>query len=254
MLSALLPTEVFVVMLVFCRVGSAAVVLPTLGESFVNPRVRLLLVLMISIVMAPAVENKLPAMPTLLIPLLLLIITEVLIGMFIGLMMRVVFASLATAGTIMAFLTGFSNALLFNPLLNDQGSLHAVLLSMLGLMLVFVTDLHHLLFIAIADSYVMFQPGVIPVVGDMANAFARQVADSFAMGFSLASPFIVVALVYNVLLGLIARLMPQFQVFFVAMPLQIIIGLIVLFIATPAMMLWFLEYYTASVADFLLIR
>lgn len=254
MLDALLPTEVYFVILVFCRIGAAAVTLPTLGESFISPRVRLLLVLMICIILAPVVEPKLPAMPVQLLALVMLIFTEILIGSFIGIMMRIVFACLATAGTIIAFLTGFSNARLFNPLLSDQGSLHAVLLSLLGLMMVFVMDLHHLLFLALADSYTIFQPGVVPVIGDMADAMARSVARSFEVGFNLASPFVVVALAYNVLLGLMARLMPQFQVFFVAMPLQIMIGLIVLFIVTPAMMLWFISYYEETVASFLIIR
>jgi len=254
MLDALLPTEIYVVLIVFCRIGAAAVTLPTLGESFISPRVRLLLVISISIILSPVVEDRIPEMPAAIIPFAFLIFIEILIGMFIGIMMRIVFASLATAGTIIAFLTGFSAAQLFNPLLSDQGALHSVLLSLLGLLMVFVTDMHHLLFMALVDSYSLFQPGVLPVVGDMAESIAISVAKSFAIGFSLASPFVVVALVYNVLLGLMARLMPQFQVFFVAMPLQIMLGLLVLFIVIPGMMLWFLNYYEETVANFLLLR
>ena len=254
MLEAMLPTQTYIILIVFCRIGAAAVTLPTIGETFINPRVRLLLILSISIILSPVVEDKLPPMPDKILPFVLLIFTEILIGMFFGIMMRIIFASLATAGTIIAFLIGFSNAQLFNPLISGQGSLHAVLLSLLGLMMVFVTDMHHLLFFALADSYNILQPGIIPIVGDMADAMARAVAKSFSVGFSLASPFVVIALTYNVLLGLMARLMPQFQIFFVAMPVQIALGTVILFIVLPAMMLSFLNYYEDSVASFLLIR
>ena len=254
MLEALLPAEVFVILLVFCRIGAAAISLPTVGEAFISPRIRLFLIITISVILAPVVEDKLPRMPDALLSFVLLIFTEIFIGIFIGVMMRIIFTALATAGTIIAFLTGFSNAQLFNPLLSDQGSLHAVLLSLLGMMMVFVTDLHHLLFLALADSYSIFQPGVLPMIGDMADSVTRSVAKSFEMGFSLAAPFVVIGLIYNVLLGLMARLMPQFQVFFVAMPLQITLGLAVLFIVLPALMLWFLNYYEETVANFLFIR
>ena len=167
--------------------------------------------------------------------------------------MRIMVSALATAGTILAFLTGFSNALLFNPLLSDQGALQSVFLSMLGLMLILVTDTHHLMFMAIADSYRMFEAGTLPLVGDMADTIARLVADSFLLGMQLASPFIVVAVVYNVALGLLARLMPTLQIFFIAMPLQIVLGIIVLATVVSSMMLWFMTNFTDKLSNLLII-
>jgi flagellar biosynthetic protein FliR len=85
----------------------------------------------------------------------------------------------------------------------------------------------------------------------MADVIARTVADSFKLGIQLVAPLIIVALMFYTLLGLLARLMPQMQVFFVAMPLQILIGMVVMFIAIGGMMLWFLDRYREMLGMFL---
>ena len=109
------------------------------------------------------------------------------------------------------------------------------------------------MFLAIADSYRMFTVGNLPLIGDMAETIARLVADSFLLGMQLASPFIVVAVVYNVALGLLARLMPTLQIFFIAMPLQIILGIIVLATVVSSMMLWFLTNFADKLSNLLII-
>ena len=250
MLKALLTAEVFTVFMVFARIGSAFITLPSIGESFLNPRARLTLAILLSLVVAPTVEPLIPPVPARLSDMLGLIFIEILIGIFIGAVTRVLFMSLAIAGAIYSFMSGLASALIFNPLASDQGALLSIFLSLVGLLLIFATDTHHLLIRAVVESYVLFEPGVYPMVGDMADVMTQTVADSFKLGFQLASPIVVVGLFY-VLLGLLARLMPQMQVFFIAMPLQIMMGLFLLMTTMSAMMIWFMKQFHGLLGQFL---
>ena len=155
---------------------------------------------------------------------------------------------------MIGFQTGFSNALLFNPAFSDQGALPAVFLAMLGTMMVLVTDTHHLMLMAMADSYRLFVPGQMPQAGDMATMMARKVADSFYLGIQLSAPFIVVIMMFNILLGVLARLMPQLQIFFLALPAQVLLGLGVFAMTISGIMLWFMDRLQGHLSDFIAIN
>ena len=254
MFAELVPFEAFQFFMVFARMGSALLLMPTIGEAYISPRIRLLFALAITLITTPVVADTIPPLPDSIMALFLLVGTEILVGVFIGQIMRILVSTLSTAGTVIAFTAGFSNAMLFNPMISSQGSLHSVLLSMLGSLVILATDVHHLMLGAVVDSYRMFTPGVIPVMGDMSNTIARTVADSFTMGMQLASPFLLMSIMYNVLLGLLARLMPQFQVFFIGLPLQIMLGLALFGIVISSLMLWFMRYYMEALAPLLLLN
>lgn len=251
MLQAVLTAEVFTVFMVFARVGSAFVMLPTIGEQFLSPRARLALAVMIALVVAPAVEPVIPALPPTLSGMLGLLFIEILVGLFIGTAARLLFMALAIAGSFYSFMSGLASALMFNPLAADQGALLSIFFSLVGILLLFATDGHHLLIRAVVESYVLFEPGVYPMIGDMADVIAQTVTNSFRLGLQLAAPIVVIALLFYVLLGLLARLMPQMQVFFIAMPLQIMMGLYLLMITLSATMMWFLKEYHAFLGQFL---
>ncbi len=250
LLPELLPQEIFAYLLVFCRVGAAMTVLPGVGEAFVSPRFRLLLALVIAVVMTPPLADRLPGLPSTPLELALLIAGEMVYGFFIGTVARFLISALVMAGTIISFLSGFSAAQLFNPMLADQGALSAVFLSLAGLLIVFATDTHHLLFRAIAESYDLFVPGRAPDLADMADMLSQVMARSFTLAMQLAAPFIVVAVMFYTGLGLIARLMPQMPVFFVILPLQIVFGLFILFLSVTGILMWFLDRFEGSLTTF----
>lgn len=252
MLADLLAIQVFALMMVFVRIGATFMVLPTIGEAYISPQVRLLLALTFSIIVTPVVQDTVPSMPTAgVLAISLLIAAEILVGVFLGAMVRIMVAALATAGMVISVITGFANALLFNPGLDDQGSLQSVLLTMLGTLLIYATDLHHVMLAGLVESYQVFRPGIMPEVGDFSQMIARGVADSFILAMKLASPFIVIGTTFYALLGLLARLMPQLQVFFLAMPLQILLGLFVLLITVQAIMMTFLADFSDGLARFI---
>ncbi len=251
MLERLLALEAFSYLLVFSRLGAAMMLMPGIGEAFIPARVRLLVALTVTAIMFPVVEPLLPKTPDAFIAVLLLVLGEVTVGIFIGSVARVLATALTTTGTIIAFLTGFANATLFNPMIQDQGALTSVFLSLLGTLLIFVTGLHHLLFVALMDSYTMFVPGAGLPFDNFSEAMSRLVAGSFKLGVQLAAPFIVVVTLFYISLGILARLMPQFQVFFVGLPLQIMLGLIIMIVSISAIMMWYLDYFATGMSGFI---
>src|SRR5216683_8185326 len=113
-------------------------------------------------------------------------------------------------------------------------------LTMLCITVLFATNLHHLVIAALNDSYALFRPGEIPLAGDVAALVTRTTAGAFRIGVQLSAPFLVFGLLFNLGLGVLARLMPQMQVFFVGLPLSILLGLLVLLLVLGAMMTLFL--------------
>jgi len=246
MLQNLLPAEVFSYLLVFARIGTTIAILPGFGESYVSPRIRLLLALAITVLFVPLLAGQLPALPSSPIELMLLVGGEGLVGLFIGGVARLLLSALATGGAILAFSSGLANAMLFNPMLSDQGALPGVFLSILGLLMIFVTDTHHMMLMALLDGYSLFLPGGALPFGDFSDVLAQLLAGSFLLGMQIASPFLLYGTVFYVGMGLLARLMPQMPIFFVALPIQILLGLCTMLITFPAAILWFLNYYQTT--------
>ena len=250
MLEALLPAELFTVLLVFVRVGAATMLLPGYGEPYVSTRLRLLLSLLIALVVTPVLSKTLPPMPDSVALLLLLILGEVLIGVFLGTLARMVMAALTTAGMLIAYMSTMANALTNDPSSAQQGSIAGSFLTLVALLTIMTLDLHHMMLIAVIDSYELFAPGQVPPIADFSETIARTVAKTFLLSFQIAAPFVVVGLIFYLGLGLLGRLMPQMQVFFVAMPLQIAIGLSVLFIALPVTVRWFIGSFEETLLPF----
>jgi len=250
MLERLMTAEVFALVLIFARIGSAFILMPGIGENYVSPRVRLLLAGAVAILVAPVVAPRLPALPASVSSMFLLLGGEIGIGLFVGTVARVALSALETAGTLISFQTGLASAQVFNPLLSDQGSLVSVLISVVGLVLIFETDMLHLLLRATVDSYTLFVPGALPPIGDFSEMISRLVARSFAIAMQLSAPFLVLSLVTYIALALITRLMPQLQVFFVALPLQIGLGFLLLGLTFSTLMMWFLENFADVIRGF----
>jgi len=247
-LAELLPQQIFAFLLVFARMGAAMMVLPGIGENFVYARVRLGLALALSLLLLPLVQSTLPAMPGAPAQLGVLIAGETVYGLFIGGVARLTMASLHIAGVVIAFQSGLAYAQSVDPTQGTQGALVGTLLTIVGLVLVFSSGLHGVLLTALRDSYMLFPAGEPPPLGDLARLTTDLAAAAFTLGLQISAPFILYGIVFNVGLGLLQRLMPQMQLFFVAMPLQVGLALFLLMITLSGSMLWFLENFEAQAA------
>lgn len=250
MLDDLVTGDVFALSLVFARLSAAVMLLPGFSENFVSARVRLAIALALTVVVTPVVSHTLPAVPTGVFSGFVLIAGEILIGVFMGGMVRMLVSSLHIAGVIIGFQTSLANASFFDPANAQQGSVIAAFLNIIGIFMIFVSDLHHLMLMVIADSYTLFAPGAPLPLGDFSETVTRILSESFVLGIQLASPFIVVGTIFYAGLGLLGRLMPQMQVFFIAIPLQIVLAFLIMAMTLSAGMLWFLSNFQDSLLRF----
>jgi flagellar biosynthetic protein FliR len=244
-----LPTQVYIVLLVLARVGGTVMLIPGIGETFVPVQFRMILAIGLSLVVAPLVGNTIPFAPT-APELVRLLFIELVIGLYFGIVARIVLLSLDTAGQVIAMNTGLANAQIFNPALATQGSLPGFFLLNLATLLLLIADLHHLLIRAMIDSYTLFPPGAALPVADFADAISRIIANSFEIAIQISAPFLVLGLLFYVVMGIMARLMPQLQIFFVALPVQVMMGLVILSRVLGGAMMGVLEYYSESIGRY----
>lgn len=250
-LQEFLNTGVFAFLLCFVRIGTAAMIMPTIGDSFVPERIRLHMALGLSFVLFPMVMDRLPSPVPGGIMLYVLIGMEFTVGLLIGTIARILISALDTAGMIVSMASGLSNAQLFNPNFATQGSLMGALLSVSGVVVLFASNMHHILFYGLVGSYDMFPVGAVPSTGDMAELVARALAASFTVGFQIAAPFVVVSLMLYIGMGVLSRLMPQVQVFLLAIPVQIMLALLALGLVMSSIMLFWLERFQAGMTYFM---
>ena len=250
-LEQFLPIQVFAFLLVFSRLAGTLMLLPGLGEAYVPPRVRLLFALLLSIIVAPLVSAFLPAEPGSIFLLFKLILAEIVIGIYIGIVARMLLLTLDSVGRFIALTIGMSNAEVFNPSISTQASLPGLLLTTMGVLILFSTNMHHVLIMGISESYTMFPVGVFLPTGDMAFVLARVLADSFSLALQISAPFIVLSLAFFMGLGMLARLMPQLQIFFISLPVQLAGGLFVFSAVLSGLFTVFIEYYAEHVNQFL---
>ncbi|WP_193180000.1 flagellar biosynthetic protein FliR [Nisaea sediminum] len=246
-----LPTQVYIILLVLARVGGTVMLIPGIGETFVPVQFRMILAIGLSVVVAPLVGNTIPFAPT-APELVRLLFIELVIGLYFGIVARIVLLSLDTAGQVIAMNTGLANAQIFNPALATQGSLPGFFLLNVATLLLLISDLHHLLIRAMIDSYTLFPPGTALPAADFADAISRIIANSFEIAIQIAAPFLVLGLLFYVVMGIMARLMPQLQIFFVALPVQVMMGLVILSLVLGGAMMVFLEYYSESIGRYVI--
>ena len=229
-------------LLVFARTGIMLMLLPGLGEQNISARMRLTFALILAAVLLPLHRDAYHIDPGALGPALVMLVEEILIGAMLGVTARLTISALEVAGSVIAQQLGLGFVTAVDPTQGEQGMIVGNFLTLLGITLFFATDMHHLVIAALNDSYSLFEPGELPASGDAAALITRTVAGAFRIGIQLSAPFIVFGLLFNIGLGVLSRLMPQMQVFFVGLPLLILIGLLFLLVLLGAMMSFFLDY------------
>lgn len=244
-----LPNTAFVYLLLFSRIGAILMLMPALGEDMIPMRMRLSFALAFTLVVYPLLAPSLPAMPVDIMAVFALIFHELAIGILLGAIVRITVMATQVAGAIIAFQTGLSSAMAADPTQTGvQGAVFGSFLSFLGMVLIFATDLHHMALAATYDSYMVFPLDAPLMFDDAAQLAIRTVAGAFTVGLQMSAPFIVFGLVFNLGAGILARLMPALQVFFLLMPANILIGLTLFAMLLTMMMGWYISHFEAHLA------
>src|SRR5271154_748216 len=240
---SLLPALGATFMLVFARIGAMVMLLPGLGETNIPVRIKLSIALMLTLIILPLHRADYHVSLDALSALLVLMMYEILIGIVLGATARVTLAALQVAGSVIAQQLGLGFVTSVDPTQGQQGVVIGNFLTMLGITMLFATDSHHLVIAALNDSYTIFSPGEEIASGDVAALATRAFAAAFKIGLQLSAPFLVFGLVFNIGLGVLARLMPQMQVYFVGVPLSILAGFLIFAVVIVTMMGTFLDYF-----------
>ena len=190
------------------------------------------------------------AIPDTVPALAFMVVSEIAVGLFIGATARLIMSALHVAGNVIAMQMSLAFAQSVDPTQGQQGVLIGNFLSLLAVTLIFVTGLDHLLIAAMRDSYEIFKPGEMIPVGDFSQMAVKMVSGAFQLGVQLAAPFLVFGLVFYLGIGILSRLMPQIQIFFIAMPANIAAGFLLLMFLLGALMTWFLQSFEQSISMF----
>ena len=235
-------SQVYAGGLIFARVAAIVMLLPGIGDTSVPPRVRLAFAFLMALMLMPVVARGMPV-PADVSGVAGAVIKELMIGLMIGGILKIFLSSLSTTGEIISIQTTLAFAQTAAPGQAQPSTTLGTFLMLIGVTLIMTTDLHHMFLAAIVRSYAIFPFGREIPIADSAQLAVQTVAGSFKLGLQLAAPVVVFSLVFNIAAGLVGRVMPQFQVFFVATPLIVLLGLSVFALSLGTIgMVWLNRY------------
>lgn len=222
------PSVALVFLLMFARLGTMMMLMPGFGERSLPMRFRLMAALLVTVALLPLQQGNYTVDTSNAALMVMMLFIELAIGFTLGLAIRLSLSCLNLAGNVIAQSIGLGFAMQYDPTQGQQGAVVGNFLSLLGLTLIFAADLHHGAIGALSNSFAVLKPGVLPPVGDAAKFMLMAAEQAFRVGVQLSAPFLVFGLVFNAGLGILSKMMPQMQVFFVGMPLSILAGYIIL--------------------------
>jgi flagellar biosynthetic protein FliR len=231
MLEQELEDIIFQFLLIFTRFGAMFNMAAAAGVIYTPLKIRVAAVFWISAVMIMPLAPYLPLYNAqYFVANIEYLAIELLVGLILGVTINIYFQTTQVIGQIISLQSGLSAAAFFDPVYKSQVTVFSSLISILTIAMVFATNTHHIFIEALFHSYQKFMPGEMMKLGDLSEFIVKAVNDSFVLAFKMASPFIVVGLAIMTGNGMLARLMPNLQVFFVVTPLQILIIFCIMYI------------------------
>lgn len=226
--------------IIFARVFVVLYLAPIFGEQFISNRIRLYFAFFLTLTLKPFIHFSGVHLP--FFSILFILLAEMSVGLIIGLSLKLFMYVFETSGAIIASAMGFSNAFALSPLMSQQASIIGGFLSVIGMVVIVSMHLHHDIIYALLKSYDIFKINDFSLLEKFPEFFFQHVQDYFAFSLQLSLPFIVFVLCFYTGMGLIARLTPQIQIFFVSLPIQIYLALLILGLCLPL--------YFATYSDF----
>jgi flagellar biosynthetic protein FliR len=243
--------QIFTWLLIFTRVGSGIMMFPGFAESYVTMRARLLLALAIAVLLTPVLQDFMPPVPGSPLTLTILMLGESMIGLMIGLVARFLISVMHIAGTVIATQSSLAMATQFDPTQATQGTLIGNFLSVTAVVVLFAVDLHLVMLRGLTDSYTLFMPGDFPPLEDFLSYITMLLSKAFEIAFQISAPVVVIGLMLYYGAGVLSRLMPSMQVFFIIMPVQIVLSLFILMVVFTSLMINFTELFAQVFSGFL---
>jgi flagellar biosynthetic protein FliR len=216
------------------RVLALMATAPLLSHRAIPMRVKIGVALAITLALAPVVASP-PVTGLLEVQGLAALARNLLVGLSMGFALRLVFVAIELAGQMIGLQIGLSFAGYFNPDMGDSENVVSSLTSMLALLMFLSIDGHLMLLYSLADSFRLFPAGADGGLPIDPMALVHAAADIFAIAMSISMPILAVMLLVNVVLGLMARVAPQLNLFAVGFPLTVVAGLAALTLFLPTL-------------------
>ncbi|MEM7740498.1 MAG: flagellar biosynthetic protein FliR [Pseudomonadota bacterium] len=233
-----------VLILTFARIGTICMLMPGLGESYVQPQIRLSIALTLSIILSVSVGGNLPPIEG-FGDIVFAMASEVVAGLIFGGAMRMFLAAPQIAGQMTSQLTSLSNIFASGAPLMEASSILGAWFVVGAILFIFVSGVHYLMIDAMAVSYAVIPLGGFPNMGDAAAGLTKIFAGVFALGIQMAAPFILLSIIFNLGVGLINRMLMSLPLYFVAMPVSILGGVYVLAYAIAPILAAFRSAFAA---------
>ncbi|NDB82141.1 MAG: hypothetical protein EB127_05270 [Alphaproteobacteria bacterium] len=232
---------IFSFFLILARISALFTLIPCFADDRIPLKIRMMLAILTSFCSIPFINEYLPPYTTSSSLIAYYIVSEMLVGIMLGLSARILFSALLIVGNIVSMQSGLSAATIYDPSQKEQVALFGSFISVFSIIIMFTTDSHHLFIAGFLESYKKFQPGLMIDIGDASNQISLMVSMSFALAFKIGAPFIIVGTSMLVASGVLSRLMPTFQVFFVITPMQILVMFMVLIVVINQMIFIVIE-------------
>ena len=225
--------DFYTFLLVFARVGGLMTAAPLFGNHAIPRQVKAGFMLIFSLALVPLVAPHTGPIPDSLLVLAGGVVKDALFGMSLGYLARVLFSCVEMAGYFIDTQIGFGFINLINPFSEQQASLLSAFQYQLAVTVFLLADGHHALLAALYRSCLAVPPGAIAMRGSFGLAMGPMLKLMFLLGLQMALPATAVLLMVDVGLGLIARMVPQINVFIVGLPAKIILGLMTVAMLIP---------------------
>lgn len=248
----LLSLEVYHFLFVFARLGGAFLFMPFFSSNYVSRKIRLIFAVALAVMLTPLLSPEMPVPPQSVLELFRLLLIEITIGLFLGLFPYFLMVAMDLVGVNASMATSFSNATVLDPATSVQSTVLTSFLTLTALLFIVVMDLHHVMIGAVIASYQTFPVGQSLLMGDLTDTLASTLSSAFNYGFQIGSPFIVMIILLYSSMGVMSRLMPQLNIIFIIMPLQVYLGLSLLMVSLPMILWWFLQYFENNIRLFAL--
>ncbi len=218
----LIPLEQFQIFLIcLARIAGFLGAMPVFSSQQAPIQIKAGLVFMSSLVLLPLMQDHIPAITFNPTSFTIFIVSEVLIGMVIGLIARLIFTAVEYGGTIIGFQMGFTAANVFDPQNQRQISLVSQFQNVFAIFIFLSLGGHHLFIHAAVESYAILPPGGIQFSGKAIPYLMELASRMFSLGVQFSAPVLAVLLLSALILGILARTFPQGNVFLLSFPLNI---------------------------------
>lgn len=223
------PREVIIFALVLSRVAGIFSAIPVFSGKALPTRIKIIVVLMITLTCYPSLHITATSEISYdAVSLGFLVFREVMIGLTLGFVTRIIFSAVEFSGQIIGMQMGLTISSIIDPSFGNQTQIMSVLQSLLATLLFLSLNIHHLFITTIVDSFRVLPLGSWHISNEIISFLVKGTADILVLGIRIAAPVMVALLLTSVVLGIMARAFPQMNIFMVSMPLNIGLGLIVL--------------------------